>query len=478
MSPPPPPDAAAPPNVLAARYASSVLRELWSPHRRITAERELWTAVLEAQAGLGVPVPEGATEAYRAACDRVDLDSIRARERITRHDLAARLEEFNALAGYQAVHRGLTSRDVTENTEQMLIHRSLGVLRDKTTAVLARLAAGAAEHRDRPLAGRTHNVPAQPVTFGKRLASVAEETLLAHRRLESLLADYPLRGLKGAVGTGQDLLDLLGGDPVKVDALERRIARALGFSQTMTAVGQVYPRSLDLETISVLNLTAAGPSSLAATLRLMAGHGLVAEGAQEGQVGSSAMPHKTNMRTCERINGLGVVLKGHLTMAGGLAGGQWNEGDVSDSVVRRVIFPDAFFACDGLLEATLHVLDGLQVFPDALAAEMEAEEPFLTASGALTAAAAAGMGRQDAHRIISSYTARALAARRSGETYDWREELGNDPDFPLTPRRIREAARRTGTGRAAEQVDAVVAQVGEVIRRSPEAAAYRPEPML
>lgn len=478
MTSSPPPDVPAPPNVLGARYASSALREAWSPHRRITAERELWTAVLEAQAGLGVPVPEGAAEAYRAVQDRVDYDSIRARERITRHDLAARLAEFNALAGHQAVHRGLTSRDVTENVEQMLIRRSLAVIRDKTAAVLARLAARATEHRDRALAGRTHNVPAQPTTFGKRLAAAAEETLAAHRRLENLLADYPLRGLKGATGTGRDLLDLLGGDPGKVDSLERGIARSLGFSRTMTAVGQVYPRSLDLETISALNLAAAGPSSLAVTLRLMAGRGLVAEETQKGQVGSSAMPHKANMRTCERINGLGLVLKGHLTMAAGLAGGQWNEGDVSDSVVRRVIFPDAFFACDGLLEATLHVLDGLRVFPGAMEAELEAEEAFLTSTGVLTAAVAEGMGREDAHRIISSYTARALAARRAGETYDWREALGDDPGFPLTADRIREAARRTGTGRAADQVDAVVAQVGEVVRRAPAAAAYRPEPML
>jgi len=468
----------APPNVLADRYAGSALRELWSPRRRVVAERELWVAALEAQTELGVPAAEGAAQAYRAVMEQVDLDSIRNRERQTRHDLAARIAEFNDLAGRQAIHRGLTSRDITENTEQTLIRRSLLVIRDKTIALLARMGARAAEYRDLAVAGRTHNVAAQPVTFGKRLASAAQETLFAHRRLEGLLADYPLRGLKGATGAQQDLLDLFAGDVGKVEEMERKIARTLGFSQVMTAVGQIYPRSLDLETVSVLNLIASGPSSLAVTLRLMAGQGLAAEGGRDGQVGSSAMPHKTNMRTCERINGLALVLQGHLTMAGGLAGGQWNEGDVSDSVVRRVIFPDAFFACDGLLEGALHVLDGLQTFPALIRAELEAEWPFLTTTRVLTEAVRAGMGREDAHRKISDHAARAAAARRRGEECDWWEDLGNDPGFPLTAGQIREAARSAGTGRAAGQVDDIVAQISAITAESPEAAAYRPEPLL
>ena len=468
----------APPNVLADRYAGSALRELWSPRRRVVAERELWVAALEAQTELGVPATGGTAQAYRAVMEQVDLDSIRNRERQTRHDLAARIAEFNELAGRQAIHRGLTSRDITENTEQTLIRRSLLVIRDKTIALLARMGARAAEHRDLAVAGRTHNVAAQPITFGKRLAAAAQETLFAHRRLENLLADYPLRGLKGATGAQQDLLDLFAGNAGKVEEMERKIARMLGFSHVMTAVGQIYPRSLDLETVSVLNLIASGPSSLAVALRLMAGQGLVAEGGRDGQVGSSAMPHKTNMRTCERINGLALVLQGHLTMAGGLAGGQWNEGDVSDSVVRRVIFPDAFFACDGLLEGALHVLDGLQTFPALIRAELEAEWPFLTTTRVLTEAVRAGMGREDAHRKISDHAARAAAARRRGEECDWWGDLGDDPGFPLTADQIREAARGAGTGRAAGQADDIVAQISEITAGSPEAAAYRPEPLL
>ena len=143
---------------------------------------------------------------------------------------------------------------------------------------MSRLAALAVEHRDTVLTGRSHNVAAQPTTLGKRFASAAQELLIAVQHLEGLLGRYPLRGLKGPVGTQQDLVDLFDGDGSKVDELERRIASSLGFDTTLVSVGQVYPRSLDLEVVATLSQLVSGPSSLATTLRLMASHDLVTEG--------------------------------------------------------------------------------------------------------------------------------------------------------------------------------------------------------
>jgi adenylosuccinate lyase len=115
---------AAIPNVLAARYASAELVRLWSPEHKIVLERRLWIAVLRAQRDLGVAVPDGVVEDYERVIDDVDLASIAARERVTRHDVKARIEEFNALAGHEHVHKGLTSRDLTENVEQLQIRLS------------------------------------------------------------------------------------------------------------------------------------------------------------------------------------------------------------------------------------------------------------------------------------------------------------------------------------------------------------------
>ncbi|HEU4912062.1 MAG TPA: adenylosuccinate lyase, partial [Actinomycetes bacterium] len=330
------------PDVLAVRYASPEMAQVWSPEHKVVLERRLWLAVLTAQRDLGVDVPDGVVEAYEKVVDTVDLESIRRREAVTRHDVKARIEEFSALAGHEHVHKGMTSRDLTENVEQLQVRTSLLLVRDRAVAALARLARLSAEHDGTVMAGRSHNVAAQATTLGKRFASAAEELLLAVERLEELIERYPLRGVKGPVGTAQDQLDLLGGDAGKLAELEQRVAEHLGFTRTMTSVGQVYPRSLDFDVVSALVQVAAGPSSLATTIRLMAGQELVTEGFRAGQVGSSAMPHKMNTRSCERVNGLAVVLRGYLSMVGELAGDQWNEGDVACSVVRRVALPDAF----------------------------------------------------------------------------------------------------------------------------------------
>jgi adenylosuccinate lyase len=244
------------PNVLAARYASADLVAVWSPEEKVRAERRLWLAVLEAQRDLGVPVPDGAIDAYRRVLDQVDLSSIAARERVTRHDVKARIEEFSALAGFEAIHQGMTSRDLTENVEQLQIRSSLLLIRDRIVAALARLAARAVEYDATVMVGRSHNVPAQATTLGKRFASAAEELFIAYERLDELIARYPLRGIKGPVGTAADQLDLLGGDPGKVAELEQAVARHLGFSRVLASVGQVYPRSLDFDVLSAL----AGPA--------------------------------------------------------------------------------------------------------------------------------------------------------------------------------------------------------------------------
>ncbi len=470
------------PNVLAARYASPELVAQWSPENKVVLERQLWLAVLRAQAELGVEVPAGAVEDYERVLDQVDLTSIAARERVTRHDVKARIEEFNALAGHEQVHKGLTSRDLTENVEQLQVRLSLEHVRDRSVAVLARLARLAAEHAELVVTGRSHNVAAQATTVGKRFASAADELLVAHERLEELRVRYPLRGIKGPVGTAQDMLGLLGGDAGKLADLESRVAAHLGFSATLTSVGQVYPRSLDLDVVAALVQLAAAPSSLATTLRLMAGHELATEGFQPGQVGSSAMPHKMNSRSAERINGLTVVLRGHLSMVAELSGGQWNEGDVSDSVVRRVALPDAFFALDGLLETTLTVLDELGAYPAVIARELDRYLPFLATTSVLMRAVRAGVGRETAHEVVKEHAvAVALAMREEGQAgNDLLARLGADPRLGLP------AGALDGllddplafTGAATAQVAAVAARVATLVTEHPDAAAYSPGAIL
>jgi adenylosuccinate lyase len=473
-------------NVLANRYASAAMRQVWSAESKIISERRLWLAVLAAQHDLGVDFggddPAVVIKAYEGVVEQVDLASIAEREKITRHDVKARIEEFNALAGFQHVHKGMTSRDLTENVEQLQIVSSLTIIRDRVVATLVRLAQLATEYTNQPIAGRTHNVAAQVTTLGKRFATTANELLLAYQRMEDLHGRYPLRGIKGPVGTSQDMLDMLDSDQDRLQALEQRVADHLGFSHVLVSTGQVYPRSLDFEVISALAQIAAAPSNLATSIRLMAGHELVTEGFQPGQVGSSAMPHKMNTRSCERVNGLAVIIRGYLAMIGELAGDQWNEGDVSCSVVRRVALPDAFFAIDGLFETFLSVLQDFGAFPAVINTELQRYLPFLTTSKVLIAALRRGVGRETAHDAIKQHAvAVALEMRETGRgENDLLDRLAADPRLGVTRTELDAAIANPVelAGTAGRQVAALVAQIETIAKAYPEAAGYQPGSVL
>jgi len=472
---------AAIPNVLAERYASAAMKDIWSQHGRVALERDFWIAVMKAQRDLGVPIPADAIKDYEKVKDQIDLASIAKRERVTLHDVKARIEEFSDLAKRQFIHLGLTSRDLTENVEQLQILRALKVVQFKAAAALLALGRQAEAHRDLMITGRTHNVPAQPTTLGKRLAMFGQEMLVAFARLEELIARYPVRGLKGAVGTQLDQLTLLGGDATKVDLLESRVLKHLGFHASLDAVGQVYPRSLDFDVVTALHQVGAAAASCAITLRLMAGAGLLTEGFQEGQVGSSAMPHKVNARNCERICGFSTIIGGYVTMTATLAGSQWNEGDVSCSVVRRVALPDAFFALDGLLETYLTVLRQMEVFPATIAAENERNLPFLATTTILMEAVKHGAGRETAHEAIKEHAlAAAKALRSGGGDADLLSRIAGDKRVGLGKKALQailsENARFVGA--APHQVDAFLTEVKPLAKRVKGAADYKPARLL
>jgi adenylosuccinate lyase len=193
------------------------------------------------------------------------------------------------------------------------------------------------------------------------------------------------------------------------------------------------------------------------------------------------MPHKMNPRNCERISGLLVVLRGYAYMAADLAGDQWNEGDVSCSVVRRVMLPDAFFAIDGLLATTLSVLDGFTVAPRVIEAELTRYLPFLATTKMLVAAVRAGQGRERAHELIQEHAVAAAQAMRAGEVANRLvDTLAADERFPLDSAELAAllADRTTFTGVADDQIAEIGKRVAELVARHPNAVGYAPEPLL
>ncbi|MBQ4613363.1 MAG: adenylosuccinate lyase [Akkermansia sp.] len=470
------------PNVLAGRYASGAMKSIWSAEGRIVLEREFWIAVMKAQKDLGLDIPQEAIDAYESVKGQVDIESINNRERITRHDVKARIEEFCDLAGHQHIHKGMTSRDLTENVEQLQVWRAMQIIRDKAVAVLDRMAKHAANWKNLTLAARTHNVAAQASTMGKRIAMFGEEMLHWAWAWVSIMDRYRVRGLKGAVGTQLDQLSLFGKNAETVRELEERICAHLGIGTKWLNVGQVYPRSLDFEVISGLVGLSCAPSSFCKTWRLMVGHELCTEGFAKGQTGSSAMPHKMNPRSCERVNGFHAILKGHLSMIGGIVGDQWNEGDVSCSVVRRCVLPDAFMAADGLFETFITVLDQMQVYEPVINTELDRYLPFLMTTTIMMAAVKRGMGREEAHEVIKEHAVSVSNDLRNGaiSRNDLLDRLGADERLPLSREEIQQIYDKNAgdTGMAADQVNGFVSLVGEIAAIYPDGVGYTPGAIL
>jgi len=464
-----------PMSLLAQRYASGAMREIFSPESKIISERKLWIAVMRAQSKLGHAIDEKVIADYEKVITKVDLASIDAREKQTRHDVKARIEEFNSLAGHEAIHAGMTSRDLTENVEAMQIRDGMQLVHNRVVATLGLLGDRALEYIDQPIAGRSHNVPAQITTLGKRFASCAEELLFAYERLENLISRYPIRGIKGPVGTAQDSVDLLGSSDAHAK-LENEIATYLGFENVLDSTGQIYPRSFDFDVVTTLVQLAAAPSSFATSIRLMAGAELVTEGFKAGQVGSSAMPHKMNTRSCERVNGLAVVLRGYASMVGELSGDQWNEGDVSCSVVRRVAIPDAFYAFDGLIETFLTVLREFGAFPEVIAAELTRYLPFLSTTKILMASVKAGVGREVAHEVIKEHAVAAALGIREGKPNLLVQAIAEDSRIPLNFEELTALISKPleFAGDAANQTKRVVNRIEAITSAHAQAAQYVP----
>jgi len=446
------------PNVLATRYATKEMVAIFDPVNKIIAERKFWITILNFQKKAGLPITDIDIAAYEKVINNVDLASIEKREKQSRHDVKARIEEFNALAGVEKIHIGMTSRDLTENIELIQIRDGLNLIRKRTLETLFLLEKNITKYEKTYLVGRSHNVAAQVTTLGKRFATCGEELLFSLTALEELINRLPLKGLKGPVGSGQDGISALGS--VKdLAKMENTIEKEFGFENTLTSVGQIYPRSIDFEVVSKLLQIASAPSSMATTIRLMAGSGLASEGFKAGQVGSSAMPHKMNSRSSERINGMMVLLRGYTTMAADLAGDQWNEGDVSCSVVRRVVIPDSFYVADGLLHTFMTILTEFGIFEENINKELSENLPFLASTQILMSCVKAGMGREIAHEMIKKHATTTTPS-------NFFEALAGEKDFPLTIDQLNQLIKNPAdfAGSAVEQSKEIADAINKVTK--------------
>ncbi|HOV59601.1 MAG TPA: adenylosuccinate lyase [Candidatus Hydrogenedentes bacterium] len=459
---------------LVERVATPEMVELFSPRRKFSTWRRCWLALAEAEKELGLPITDAQLDAMRAHLDDIDFEAAAAYERRFRHDVMAHIHAFGDVApeARPIIHLGATSCFVTDNTDLILMREGLKMLLRRAAAALARLRRFAVEWKDLPTLGFTHYQPAQPVTVGKRACLWAQDLLMDIEAMESVLSRLRCRGVKGTTGTQASFLALFEGDESKVDALDQLVARKLGFDASLPVTGQTYSRKWDTQVFNALAGVGESAHKFATDMRLLQNLKEVEEPFESTQVGSSAMAYKRNPMRCERICALSrflmaAPLHGHFTTAV-----QWFERTLDDSAIRRLSIPEAFLACDGILNLWINVMERPQVYPKVIARHLAEELPFMATENILMARVKRGGDRQRVHEAIRRHAQEAgRRVKEEGLPNDLLDRLAEDPEIGLTREEIEAAIDiRQFIGRAPAQVERFVQEwIDPVLARYPEA---------
>jgi adenylosuccinate lyase len=390
------------------RYALPEMSAVWSDEARLGHWLEIEMLVVEAWAHLGV-VPEADARAVR---ERASFDTGRVleRERVTRHDVAAFVQEVGASVGPAGrwVHFGLTSSDVLDTGLALQLRDAASLLLGRLERLLGITKRMALGHRGTVMAGRTHGVLAEPTSFGHKVALWAFELDRDRERLRRARETVSVGAISGAVGTYAQV------DP----RVEEEVCARLGL-RAAEASNQIIARDRHAELMAAVAITASTLDAIATEIRHLARTEVreVQEPFAEGQMGSSAMPHKRNPVRCERITGLARVVRGNLQAA--LENTVlWHERDISHSSAERVILPDSTMALDFMFAELTEVLEGLRVFPERMRANLEVGGGLAFSQNVLLALVDAGMEREDAYGVVQS-----AAAKAWDEGASFREEV-------------------------------------------------------
>lgn len=454
-------------NPLITRYASREMARIWSDQERYGTWRRLWIALAESQKELGLPITTEQIDEMRAHQDEIDFEAVARYEREKRHDVVAHIHEFGDRCplARPIIHLGATSCYVTDNTDLILMRRSLDLLAKRLAGVIDRLAQFADQHRSLACLGFTHLQPAQPTTMGKRACLWLQDFILDLEDLEYRRDGMRARGVKGTTGTQASFLQLFHGDHDKVRALDEIVSRKMGFEKRFAVTGQTYTRKVDSQILDALSGLGQSCHKFATDLRILAHRKEVEEPFESGQVGSSAMAYKRNPMRSERICALGRFLMSLPSNSAQTVATQWMERTLDDSANRRLVLPQAMLAADALLILARNVVDGLVVYPKVIERQLASELPFMATEAILMAGVEAGGDRQTLHEIIRQHSHEAAKrVKQEGAENDLIARLKGDSHFQsvdldsvLDPSLF--------IGRAPEQVTEFLAEIIAPVRQ-------------
>ena len=447
---------------LVERFATKEMAELWGAQRKFSTWRRCWIALAEAEQELGLAITDEQLEEMRAHADDIDFEAARAYERKFRHDVMAHVHTFGDAApkAKPIIHLGATSCFVGDNTDLILLREGLELLLGKAVNVLAKLKAFAEEWKDLPTLGFTHYQPAQLVTVGKRACLWAQDLLFDIEDLEAQMTRLRCRGVKGTTGTQASFLTLFDGDAEKVRRLDRLVAERLGFDASYPVTGQTYPRKVDTQVLRVLAGIGESVHKFATDMRLLQNLKEIEEPFEEDQIGSSAMAYKRNPMRSERACALARYLMVAPLQSQFTAATQWFERTLDDSAIRRIILPEAFLACDAVLNLYLSIMEGPAVYPKVIEKHIQAELPFMATETILMACVQKGGDRQDLHEVIRKHSqAAAAVVKQEGGENDLLDRLAADQAIGMSRDEIEALLDvRKFVGRAPAQVAEFIAE--------------------
>ena len=417
---------------LTTRYASQQMLELFSEETRMILWRKLWIALAESEQELGLPIRDEQIAEMKAHVTDINYEVARKREKEVRHDVMAYVYAYGQQCpkAMPIIHLGATSCYVTDNSDAIIYHDAMQLIRTKLLNVLDKLSHFARKYADLPTLGFTHLQPAQLVTVGKRATLWMQELLLDLENIDFQLAHTRLRGVKGTTGTQASFLQLFDGDHEKVRELNKKVIAKMGFEKTFAVSGQTYTRKYDYQILSILSMIAQSAYKFAGDIRILQNMKEIEEPFEKSQIGSSAMAYKRNPMRSERVCSLSRYVMSLPTNAANTAATQWFERTLDDSANRRLVMAQAFLATDAVLELYTNVADGLVVYDKIIHKHIMAELPFMSTEVILMECVKAGGDRQALHERIRVHSMEASRmVKQFGKDNDLIDRIRSDEAF-------------------------------------------------
>lgn len=429
---------------------------LFSPKAKYTTWRRLWIALAKAEKGVGLPIKKEQILEMEKHLETIDLRRVREIEKETRHDVMAHIKAFaeQCPKASPIIHLGATSAFVTDNGDLLAMRDALRLLKGKLVEIIRLLSKKGEEFASLPTLGYTHLQPAQPTTVGKRLCLYLQDIVIDLTDLLHVEKTLSFLGVKGATGTQASFLSLLNGDGEKVEQLDQLLAKEMGFSELLPLSGQTYTRKQDTRILSLLAGFASSAHKMGTDLRLLAHLGEVEEPLEKGQVGSSAMPHKSNPVRAERVCSLARHLIALSSAPAYTHATQWLERSLDDSAGRRLYLPEAFLTADAIANLLIDLSEKIEIYPHVIKRNLAKELPYLSLETILMGAVKKGKDRQQVHALLMGHARKAREEERQGkEPSSLLERVSGDPEIALSREELEELSQSvTLTGRAEEQV--------------------------